>query len=232
MHNGSKVRRILRRFHHGVLATISKKMGGYPHGSLVPFVLDHAARPVILISGLAEHTHNIDADPRTSLLVHEPSANVQAGLRITLIGDAARCADQAVVERRYLACFPDASRLLALGDFAFYCITPLKLRHIGGFGAIHWVDAADYAPPWNSLVSDEKDIIAHIDEAQSEGLREYCRRYCDVTAGAVRLVGVDCDGIDLYADGKPLRIDFAQTVTDAVTARQALVAIAKSAQDR
>jgi len=39
-----------------VLATISKKLDGYPFGSRVPFVLDHTARPVIYISRLAEHT--------------------------------------------------------------------------------------------------------------------------------------------------------------------------------
>jgi putative heme iron utilization protein len=44
-----------------VLSTLSKKLGGYPFGSMVPFMLDHAARPVIYISRLAEQKPEIVA---------------------------------------------------------------------------------------------------------------------------------------------------------------------------
>ena len=78
MKEGDTARRYLRRHHHGVLSTLSKKLGGHPFGSLVPFVLDHVARPAILVSRLAEHTANIDAEPRVSLLVHADAADAQA----------------------------------------------------------------------------------------------------------------------------------------------------------
>ena len=82
MNPGSAARRYLRHHHHGALSTLSRKLAGYPFGSSVPFVLDHAARPAILISRLAEHTRNIHADPRVSLLVHTPGVAVQAATRI------------------------------------------------------------------------------------------------------------------------------------------------------
>lgn len=50
MSAAAQARACLRRRHHGVLATLSQKLGGYPFGSVAPFVLDHGARPVILIT--------------------------------------------------------------------------------------------------------------------------------------------------------------------------------------
>ena len=143
MSPGEQARRYLRARRHGVLSTLSRRFPGYPYGSVAPFVLDAAARPVILISRLAEHTRNIEADPHVSLLVQDAGDDVQAGARITLIGEATHAVDDADASRaRYLSYFPDAGRLLALGDFAFYRIEPCQLRAIGGFGDIHWVAAA------------------------------------------------------------------------------------------
>ena len=99
-------RRLLRRQQHGVLSTLSKKLDGYPFGSVTPFVLDHQARPVILISTLAEHTKNIAADPRVSLLAHDSSADIQANARVTVVGHCARMEDQTALRARYLRYFP------------------------------------------------------------------------------------------------------------------------------
>ncbi|HWN30853.1 MAG TPA: pyridoxamine 5'-phosphate oxidase family protein, partial [Burkholderiales bacterium] len=58
----AEARRLLRKNRFGMLATLSKKFGGHPFGSITPYILDHDARPVILISTLAEHTKNIEND--------------------------------------------------------------------------------------------------------------------------------------------------------------------------
>ncbi|MBK6799798.1 MAG: pyridoxamine 5'-phosphate oxidase family protein [Acidobacteria bacterium] len=58
---------LLNREKNGVLSTLSKKMGGWPFGSLTPFAMTAEGDPMFLLSGLAEHTHNIMADPRVSL---------------------------------------------------------------------------------------------------------------------------------------------------------------------
>ena len=51
-------------------ATLSTGQGdeGWPYGSLVLTAVDHAARPILLISTLAEHTKNILRDNRVSLM--------------------------------------------------------------------------------------------------------------------------------------------------------------------
>lgn len=232
-HEGAEARRYLRRQRYGVLSTLSKKLDGYPFGTMVPFMLDHAARPVIYISRLAEHTKNIDADPRASLFVHEPAADLQAAARLTLVGDGARVSDNLdALRARYLNYFPDAARLVALGDFAFYRIALLRLRYIGGFGAIHWISAEGYAPPANRLAQQEPEIVAHMNADHVPSLRAFCRHFRQVSAHDVNMVGIDCDGFDARADDKLLRFDFDQPVTDAADARRALVNMAHEALTR
>ena len=82
-------RTLLLSQRHGVLATMSLELPGYPFGSITPYTLDHAGAPLILISTLAQHTRNIWADNKVSLTVHDAAnPDVQAAARLTWIGDA------------------------------------------------------------------------------------------------------------------------------------------------
>ena len=51
------------------LQLLSAAMPGYPFVTLLPYALDGRGAPLFLISSLAEHTRNLQADPRASLLV-------------------------------------------------------------------------------------------------------------------------------------------------------------------
>jgi putative heme iron utilization protein len=231
MSTGHEARRYLRHNLYGVLSTISKKLDGYPFGSVVPCVTDHAARPVILVSRLAEHTKNIDADPRVSLLVRNAGADPQESARLTLIGNARPAGDErAAVQARYLRYFPAAERLLALGDFSFFHIEPATLRYIGGFGAIHWISSNSYAPPANSLAVCEAEIVAHMNADHAAAMHEYCRHFKRTQPAMVSMIGIDCDGFDVRADDEIMRFDFAQPIVDAPTARAALKAMVAEAR--
>lgn len=228
---GAEARRLLRARRYGVLSTLSKKLKGHPFGSVTPYVLDHGGRPVILISTLAEHTKNIDADPRVSLLVHEPGDNVQAESRATLVGNAARLRDQESPKPRYLRYFPGAAGYFDTHDFFFYCIEPAILRFIGGFGEIHWIETESYLAPENKLEEQEAEILEHMNRDHAHNLRDYCRHYERKDAIDAEMVGIDCDGFDLRADGELLRFDFDQPVLDAEAARTALVTMAKESKN-
>ncbi len=230
MTHGDEARRFLRAQCSGVLSTLSATLPGYPFGSIVPFALDADCRPVILVSALAEHTKNLAADPRASLIVHGYEEDVQAGPRLTLVGDAARVADDAAVRKRYLRYFPAAERLLALGDFAFWALAPKRLLFIRGFGAIHWIDAAAFRPPENRLAAAEDEIVAHMNADRAAALVDYCRHEHQVTPIEVAMIGIDCDGFDLRADGRLLRIAFGEPVTNAGKARAVLAAMARRAR--
>jgi hypothetical protein len=59
----------------GSLSTLSRKQPGFPFGSVMPYALDARGRPIFLISSMAMHTQNLQADARASLLVTQPDAS-------------------------------------------------------------------------------------------------------------------------------------------------------------
>lgn len=230
---GTKARRYLRARHAGVLSTLSARLGGHPFGSVLPFMLDHAARPVILVSRLAEHTRNMATDPRVSLIAHDGAEDLQAAARVTLIGEAKAidAAELPVIQARYLAYFPDAARLISLGDFSFLSIHARTLRYIAGFGDIRWIAAEDYSPPPSEMALAEASIVGHMNMDHAENLKAYCRHFFHRSPAVAGMVGIDCDGFDLRVDGILARIDFPEPVTNAGEARNALVTIARTARE-
>jgi putative heme iron utilization protein len=226
---GTDARRHLRAQRHGVLATISRAIEGWPFGSVVPYALDSQARPVILTSRLAEHTKNFTADPRVSLLVQEPGADVQAEARVTLLGKIVPIEREGPEQASYLRYFPQAAEYLQL-DFDFYHLEPVTLRVVAGFGKIHWVSREAYAPPENTLAECEADILAHMNADHAHSLRDYCRHFHGRDANEVEMIGIDCDGFDVRVGGALLRFAFERIVTNAQEARAALIEMAKKAR--
>jgi putative heme iron utilization protein len=226
-----EARQLLRQQRHGVLSTLSKKLEGYPFGSVTPFVLDHQARPVILISTLAEHTKNIEADPRVSLLAHDASTDIQANARVTVVGNCARMEDQTGIRARYLRYFPGAADYFATHDFFFYRIEPAHIRFIGGFGAIHWIEISRFFTLENQLATQEEAIIAHMNADHQHNLTAYCRHVHGVDTSSAHMIGIDTDGFDVRTNSEQqLRFDFSEPVLDAQSARSALVAMAEASR--
>lgn len=229
MSNAREARQLLRAHRYGALSTLSKKFDGHPFGSITPYMVDHDGSLLILISTLAEHTKNIAADPRVSLISHnQRSPHIQTQGRITLLGNAEIVADREAAGQRYLRYFPEAQTYFAMHDFSFYRIAPLSLRYIGGFGHIHWIKAENYQVESYPLIEQETDILAHMNADHADSLRRYCQHVHQREAQAVEMVGIDCDGFDVRADGDVYRFDFPEPVLDAQQARAALVAMSRA----
>ncbi len=227
---GDAARHFVRGQHSGVLSTLSKRLDGYPFGSVAPFILDHSGCPVILISDIAEHTRNIAADPRVSLIVQPYNPDMQVAGRVTIIGQALRLADKEPLGPRYLRFHPQAKSYFAMHDFQFYRIEPVRIRYIGGFGRIHWVDPAAYLCACGPLAPQESDIIAHMNQDHGDKLIAYCRHVHGVETATATLLGIDPDGFDVGTDTNVLRFAFDAPVYDAGAARQALEALAQAAR--
>src|SRR5690606_22748373 len=120
---GKHARELLLKEYRGVLSTHSKAMPGFPFGSVVPYCLDAEGRPLILISRIAQHTHNLLADPHCSLLVGERDAeDIQAAGRLTLLAQARQLDDEAAIEAaaaRYYRYFPASRDYHRVHDFDF-----------------------------------------------------------------------------------------------------------------
>jgi len=224
---GNEARRFVRGQHNGVLSTLSTRLEGYPFGSVTPYICDHRGRPVILISTLAEHTRNIDVDPRVSLIAQPFSEDMQETARVTVIGLASRLDGKEDLGPRYLRHFPKAEAFFAMHDFHFYRIDPVRIRYIGGFGKIHWLEPQAYLCETGTLQEDEPGILAHMNRDHRDSLSDYCRHFLGTEAAGAELVGIDPDGMDLRLAGRTCRIDFPGPVFHAAAARETLVAMAK-----
>lgn len=229
MSAAAEARQFLSATHSGVLSTISARLEGYPFGSIAPFVLDHDGNPLILISTIAEHTKNIQADARVSLIAFDPGASdMQAGARLTVIGKAIPMDKDEALRARYLRYFPQAEGYFDMHDFLFHRIEVEQARFIGGFGKIHWIPGDELRAPANRLAAQEAAILDHMNADHAENLSAYCRHVHGIEAAQAIMIGIDTAGFDVRANDKLLRFAFDTPVTDAQEARQALVALAKA----
>lgn len=144
-----RARALVRAARTGALSTLSRRRPGHPFGSVAPYAPDERGRPVFLISGLALHTKNLEADPRASLLVTPPGPveDPLAAARVTLLGEARRLApDEATADRaRYLERHPSAEGWVDFADFAFWRLEVAEAYFVGGFGAMDWIAGDAYA---------------------------------------------------------------------------------------
>jgi len=231
MNNAHEARRMLRGHRYGALSTLSKKFEGHPFGSITPYLVDHDGSLLILISSLAEHTKNIQHDPRVSLITHDQrDPHIQTQGRVTVVGSAQLEPNREQAGSRYLRYFPEARTYFEMHDFSFYRIQPIAIRYIGGFGKINWVSMENYRVLPYPLIEQESDVIAHMNLEHQDALRNCCQHFHQCASLDVVMLGVDLDGFDVRADGEVLRFDFAQPVMDAQQARIALVEMAKIAQ--
>jgi heme iron utilization protein len=198
-------RQLLRAHRYGALSTLSRKFDGFPFGSITPYLVDHDGSLLILISTLAEHTKNIQNDPRVSLITHnQEDPHIQTQGRITVVGHATLIEERDRAGKRYLRYFPEAQTYFAMHDFSFYRIVPLALRYIGGFGDIHWVKAEKYRVPVNTLAAEEDELLDQLNTGRP--------------AAQGVLVGIDCDGYDLRVNERTERHDFPTPVLDGAQA--------------
>ena len=110
----------------GTLSTLSRKLPGFPFGSVMPYGLDENGRPVFLISTMAMHTQNLLADSRASLLVTQPDASGDplGASRVTLLGNVLPIPEQEVAEA------PETNTLKA-GALSQELSKPLPYRRRG-----------------------------------------------------------------------------------------------------
>ncbi|RMH70544.1 MAG: DUF2470 domain-containing protein [Gemmatimonadetes bacterium] len=224
---------LYRTVGHGILATHSVQMPGYPFGSVAPYCVDRHGQMVILISRIAQHTKNIQHDPHVSLTLVEasPDADVQAHGRITYLGQARRTEDVDAIAERYYRYFPQARGYHTAHDFDFWTIHLTRIRYIGGFGKIFWIEPADFLQPNPFDETTEKAIIDHMNTDHQAALRHYFKSMKSMEIPEnepVTMVGIDAFGIDTHYQHKRYRFTFPAPVHTAEEARQALVQFARS----
>jgi heme oxygenase (biliverdin-IX-beta and delta-forming) len=222
-----RARELLRAARSGVLSSHSAKFPGFPYGSALPHVTDHEGRPVVLISHLAEHTHNVETDSRVSFLVSPSGPALQASARAALLGHARALEAPTALQRRYLRFFPEHAAYLEMGGFRFWIIEPVQVRLIEGFGSLHWVSGETFLATPGELPALEASVLEHMNRDHRDALVAYCRNVDGMEPHQVEMIGIDCDGFDVRGDDRMLRFGFEQTITTGSQARAALAALAR-----
>ncbi|WDE99228.1 DUF2470 domain-containing protein [Lentisphaera profundi] len=225
-------RGLLKAEKDGVLSTHSLDVPGYPFGSVTPYSLDKLGRPVILISEIAQHTKNINADKRVSLTITATSQarDVQANARLTYLADARVITeDEAEAKERYLRKFSHAKHYFQTHDFNFYVLEPVRSRYIEGFGKIWWLENDEIELESVFDYETEARILDHMNDDHRSSLVKYCKDLkLDNAQEDYLMTGIDNEGIDItIAGSKHLRICFDEAITDASQAREVLVQLAK-----
>jgi putative heme iron utilization protein len=189
----------------------------------VPYVLDQEGLPLLLLSHLAQHTKNLDADGRCGLTVVETGAgDVQQRGRLSAVGDVTPLGPGADSER-YFRYFPHARMYFEQLGFRFYRFTALRFHWNGGFATARWL-GSDRIVCANPLSREEQArIIAHMNESHADPLR----RYLTATDGInpiydVSMLGIDAEGIDLRVADELRRIPLPRRIGSYTEARRAL----------
>ena len=223
----------------GVLSTNSNKCEGFPFGSTMPYALDDAGRPLFLVSAMAMHTKNLQANPNASLFVTDPEAQsdpLGAG-RMTLIGKAEPVpeGDLAAARAAYLARHENAKYYVDFADFSFWRLEPVDLYFIGGFGVMGWVENSDFkqAVP-DPLAEVAAEILEHMNKDHAPAMIDIARHEKGIASSEAKMTAVDRLGFHLRLKTpervRSVRIGFPKEVRSSNECRDALVAMVKRAR--
>ena len=240
----SEVRAWLLEATNATLSTLAAEpdIAGFPFGSLTPYALRADGTPFVLISAIAQHTRNLALDPRCSLFVRDPraeaSGDAQATWRVTVLARAslivAKDEELEELHARYAARVPDAPRYGSAHDFAFWALRPVKVRAIGGFGAIRWLgpDAILRDPLGLGWRESAARVIAHMNDDHEAALLDIVAARAGVRPEHARIGAVEASGF-LVRTSSPdslVYVPFGRDV-EAGEARDVFVKLARESRE-
>src|SRR5712692_367900 len=223
----------------GSLSTLSRKQQGFPFGSVMPYGLDDHGHPVFLISTMAMHTQNLQADPRASLLVTQEDAGGDplGASRVTLLGNVLPVAEREVAEARklYLARYAHSKYWVDFEDFSFYRMDVVDVYYVGGFGVMGWVSASEYDRSQPDPLADSMaEIIRHMNADHQDALLLLAREFARIESQEATMTAVDRLGFHVRVktqDGtRGARIAFLREVTNPADTRKILVEMVRQAR--
>jgi heme iron utilization protein len=225
-------KKLLREGRSGALATLMAGSGD-PYCSLVNVATAANGEPLLLLSRLALHTKNIQADTRVSLMIDERKpGDPLEGARVMLMGRAS-ATDDPESRRRYLDRQPEAGMFAGFGDFAFYRITLSRAHLVAGFGRIVDLEPAQILldlAGLDTLVAAEAEVVAHMNSDHMDTARLYATKLLGAPDGEWRCAGCDPEGLELQDGRTALRLTFPCPINGPGMLRQVLRQLADRAR--
>ncbi len=225
----------------GSLSTLSRKQPGFPFGSVMPYALDDHGGPTFLISTMAMHTQNLQADPHASLLVTQQDTEGEplGASRVTLLGNVlpVPTPDLPEARRLYLEHHANSKYWVDFEDFSFYRMEVVDVYYVGGFGVMGWVSASDYDRSQPDPLADSMgEIIQHMNADHRDALVMLAQTFAHIDSTEATMTAVDRLGFHVRlktAEGiRGARIAFLQEVRDATETRKVVVEMVKQARSQ
>jgi heme iron utilization protein len=225
----------------GSLSTLSRKQPGFPFGSVMPYGLDDQGRPIFLISSMAMHTQNLQADPHASLLVTQQDSEGEplGASRVALLGNVQPVPKRELAEVRklYLERHANSKYWVDFEDFSFYRMDIVDVYYVGGFGVMGWVSASDYDRSQPDPLADSMaEIIQHMNADHKDALVMLARTFARIGSTEAMMTAVDRLGFHVRLktpDGmRGARIAFSHEVGSAAETRKVLVEMVQQARSQ
>jgi putative heme iron utilization protein len=220
------------------LSTLSRKQPGFPFGSVMPYGLDDRGRPIFLISTMAMHTQNLQADPHASLLVTQQDTEGEplGASRVTLLGNVLPVPEPELAEARklYLERHANSRYWVDFEDFSFYRMDVVDVYYVGGFGVMGWVSPSDYDHSQPDPLADSMaEIIQHMNADHKDALVMLARTFAHIDSMEATMTAVDRLGFHVRlktAEGmRGARIPFLRELYNPAETRKVLVEMVKRA---
>ena len=227
-------RQLLRSCDRATLATRMADDPDQPYASLVMAACGMDGAPLLFLSDLAEHSKNLKADGRASLML-DGTAGMRdplAGQRITVQGKISACEDEALLER-YCRRHPSAEMYRSFADFKLYRMAVSRVHIVAGFGYIHWVEGQDVLfdlTGFEELAKAEEGIVSHMNEDHLDAIGLICNVIGKQEGVGWLMTGIDPEGADFRRQGRCFRVGFDSAVQNATEARHELVRLTKLAR--
>jgi putative heme iron utilization protein len=205
----------------------------------MPYGLDEQGRPIFLISTMAMHTQNLQADPRASLLVTQDDAGGDplGASRVTMVGNVLPIPQSEVTEARklYLARYANSRYWVDFEDFSFHRMDVAAVYYVGGFGVMGWVSASEYDRSQPDPLADSMgEIIQHMNADHKDALVLLARNFARIESQEATMTTVDRLGFQVRLktqDGiRGARIAFLREVRNPAETRNVLVEMVQQAR--
>ena len=222
---------LYRSTNAAILSTMSNKYEGYPFGSFITYVSSRNRTLFMYASDIAQHTKNLKSNPKACVTLFrlDTDYDKQNSSRLTLMGDLKTVSNEELddCQNRFIKFLPESKKYSSMHDFKFYKLVISRVRWIGGFGDIAWLNPKnwnDEEPKWSK---NETMMIDHMNEDHSNVVQSALNAQYGIKDKKAQMIALTVDGYYISSKENIYFINFDKPVYKALDYRKILVKQAK-----
>ncbi len=222
---------LYRSTNAAILSTMSKKYEGYPFGSFITYVSDKNRTLLMYTSDIAQHTKNLKTNSKAcvTLFKLDTEYDKQNSSRLTLMGDLKDVPvdDLDECQERFIKFLPESKKYSSMHDFKFYKLEISRIRWIGGFGDIAWLNPKNWQDDLPRWAKNEKMMIDHMNDDHANVLQSALHAQHGIKDKNVSMIALTIDGYYVKSKENLYFISFDAPVFKPIDYRKVLVKQAK-----